>query len=179
MPHHKTRIAPMTNILNYTESDVEIKILLPILKNKIPEGLGLEDYHIHSKASLKKVLIDKGTTSKLYYPDFAVVISGLPILIIEAKRPNEDLDEAYRQACLYANEINRGFPVNINPCQLIIACDGLNLYAGNADTNLPEFKISQNSMNPSNIDFDGFLKSSITISSLRFLKVGELKLELM
>lgn len=147
----------MTNIDNYTESDVEMKIILPLLKNKMPEGLGLEDYHIQTKLSLKKILIDKGTSQKLYYPDFAITILGIPILIVEAKKPNENLDEAYRQACLYANEINREFPKDINPCKFVIASDGKFLYAGYSDTNIPEFKIQNSNWINTNVEFDGFL----------------------
>lgn len=147
----------MLNIDNYTESDVEMKIILPLLKNRMPEGLGLEDYQIQTKSSLKKILIDKGTSQKLYYPDFAITILGVPILIVEAKKPNEDLDEAYRQACLYANEINREFPKNINPCQLVIASDGKFIYAGNSDTNVPEFKIERLNWINTNVEFDSFL----------------------
>ncbi|PRZ23281.1 type I restriction endonuclease [Flavobacterium granuli] len=147
----------MINIDNYTESDVEMKIILPLLKDKMPEGLQLEDYHIQTKSSLKKILIDKGTSQKLYYPDFAITILGVPLLIVEAKKPNEDLDEAYRQACLYANEINREFPKNINPCQLVIASDGIYIYAGNSDTNIPEFKIERSNWINTNVEFDSFL----------------------
>ena len=134
-----------------------MKIILPLLKNKMPEGIGLEEYNIQTKASLKKILIDKGSNAKLYYPDFAVTILGLPIMIVEAKKPNEDLNEAYRQACLYASEINREFPRNINPCQFIIACDGLNLHAGKVDS-MANFKIANQNWQSTNIDFDAFLK---------------------
>lgn len=147
----------ITEIKKYTESDVEMKIILPLLKNKMPEGIGLEEYNIQTKASLKKILIDKGSNAKLYYPDFAVTILGLPIMIVEAKKPNEDLNEAYRQACLYASEINREFPRNINPCQFIIACDGLNLHAGKVDS-MANFKIANQNWQSTNIDFDAFLK---------------------
>jgi hypothetical protein len=148
----------MIKIDNYTESDVEMKIILPLLKNSIPEGLGLEDYHIQTKSSLKKILIDKGTSQKLYYTDFAITISGIPLLIVEAKKPNEDLNEAYRQACLYANEINREFPKNVNPCQFIIASDGKTLFAGTSDSN-PEFKIDNTNWVNTNLDFDKFLNT--------------------
>lgn len=146
------------DIENFTESDVEMKILYPLLTNEIPEGLGFKEYNILTKVSLKKLLIDKGSSQKLYYPDFAITVSGVPSIIIEAKKPNEDLDEAYRQACLYANELNREYPSKINPCELVIASDGKFLYAGNIDTNKPEFKIAFSDWLNTNVDFDKFLK---------------------
>lgn len=147
----------LSNIDTATESDVEMKIILPLLKNAIPEGLGFQDYHIQTKASLKKILIDKGASQKLYYPDFAITILGVPIMIIEAKKPHEDLDEAYRQACLYATEINREYPTSFNPCQFIMASDGLKLYAGSYDSN-PVYKINTEDWNTTNVDFDKFYK---------------------
>ncbi|MDC3319664.1 type I restriction endonuclease, partial [Flavobacteriaceae bacterium] len=146
------------DIENFTESDVEMKILYPLLTNEIPEGLGFKEYNILTKVSLKKLLIDKGSSQKLYYPDFAITVSGVPSIIIEAKKPNEDLDEAYRQACLYANELNREYPSKINPCELVIASDGKFLYAGNIDTNKPEFKIVFSDWLNTNVNFDKFLK---------------------
>ena len=144
-------------IKKYTESDVELKIIYPLLTTNTPDGLNFFDYNIQTKHSIKKLTIDKGNVSKLYYPDFAIIVEGLPIIIIEAKKPNEDLDEAYRQACLYSNEINRAFPSKINPSELIIACDGLRLYAGYSDaTQL--FKINYEYFTSTNIEFDKFLK---------------------
>jgi hypothetical protein len=146
------------DIDKFTESDVEMKRIYPLLIKERPEGLGLKEYNIQTKASLKKILIDKGTSQKLYYPDLAITISGVPSIIIEAKKPNEDLDEAYRQACLYASELNREFPSKINPCELVIASDGKFLYAGHIDTNKPDYKIPYSDWNNTNVLFDQFLK---------------------
>lgn len=147
----------INDIKKFTESDVEMKLIYPLLTTDKPEGLNFKDYHIQTKQSLKKLLIDKGTSSKLYYPDFAIIVEGLPVIIIEAKKPGEDLDEAYRQACLYANEVNRSFPNNINPCEYVIACDGLEIHAGNTDSS-PIFKIGVENWLSTSVDFDGFLK---------------------
>ena len=144
-------------IQKFTESDVEMKLIFPLLIKETPEGLNFSDYHIQTKQSIKKLLIDKGSSSKLYYPDLAIIVEGLPLVIIEAKKPGEDLNEAYRQACLYANELNRTFPNNINPCEFVIACDGLELYAGHTDSE-PIYKIKNENWLSSDIDFDGFLK---------------------
>jgi hypothetical protein len=146
------------DIEDFTESDVEMKRIYPLLIKETPEGLGYKEYNIQTKASLKKILIDKGSSQKLYYPDFAITVSGVPSIIIEAKKPNEDLDEAYRQACLYANELNREYPSKINPCELVIASDGKFIYAGNIDTNKPDFKIPYSNWLSTDVDFDKFLK---------------------
>ncbi len=147
----------INRIKSFTESDVEMQIIYPLLKNSVPNGLNFKDYNIQTKHSIKKILIDKGTSEKLYYPDFAIIVEGLPMIIIEAKKPEENLEEAYRQACLYANEINRQFSTNINPCKYVIACDGLKLYAGYSDSN-PTFKIEYDNWIATDIAFDSFLQ---------------------
>ena len=147
----------INEIQKFTESDVEKQIIYPLLTDSTPNGLNFKDYNIQTKRSIKKILIDKGSSEKLYYPDFAIIVEGLPMVIIEAKKPGEDLDEAYRQACLYANEINRQFNTAINPCKFVIACDGLHLYAGFSDSN-PSFKIEYKNWVSTDINFDGFLQ---------------------
>lgn len=161
----------INDIKKFTESDVEMKLIYPLLISKKPEGLSFNDYHIQTKQSLKKILIDKGLSSKLYYPDFAIIVEGLPMIIIEAKKPGEDLEEAYRQACLYANEVNRSFPNKINPCEYVIACDGLELYAGHADSS-PMYKISIENWISTSVDFDGFINQ---FSYEALLKVAQQK----
>lgn len=147
---------PINDIKKFTESDVEMKIIYPLLTKDNFDGLKFSDYHIQTKSSLKKILIDKGSSSKLYYPDFAIIVEGLPILIVEAKKPNEDLDEGYRQACLYASEINREFPTDINPCQYVMAIDGLTLLAGKYDSS-NQFNIEYSDWNSTNVEFDKFI----------------------
>lgn len=154
----KNIVITLEEIKNFTESDVEMKLIYPLLINNSFEGLNYNDYHIQTKHSIKKILIDKGTSGKLYYPDFVIIVEGLPGVVIEAKKPEEDLDEAYRQARLYANEINKEFPTKINPCELLIATDGLFLYAGNVDSD-PEFKIPYENWVSTDVEFDKFLKT--------------------
>ena len=84
------------------ESDVELKFIYRFLTYDSPVGLNLDDSQILSKTALRKKLIDKGKSKKYYYPDFLVALRGIPVLVIEAKSPNEDLAEGYAEARLYA-----------------------------------------------------------------------------
>jgi len=124
-----------------SEGDVETKVILPLLTNREPIGLGVHRNNIQSKNSLKKLLLDKGDKSIRYYPDFIVNVEGIPTLVIEAKKVGENLENAFREASLYAGEINRLFKASVNPCQYIIACDGENLLAGTWDSKDPAFDI--------------------------------------
>lgn len=128
----------MSNIFSemelITESDVEQKFILKLLTEPLPIGLGYKNGDFKTKANIKRISIDKGNKKHLYFPDYAAIIDGLPLLIIEAKTPGSDLEEAMREARLYATEINASYPRNINPCERILATDGRTLLAGYWDS---------------------------------------------
>ena len=142
-----------------TEGDVEQKVILPLLMNPEPNGLGYDSTHIQNKLSLKKLAINKRGNSKLYYPDFLILMEGLPFIVIEAKKPDEDLIEAYREARLYALEANALYKSELNPCKLIIATDGQTLYAGPWDNNEPIFEIAVSDWLSTNSNFSAFSES--------------------
>ena len=85
-----------------TESDVEQKFIYPFLKTSAPIGLGLKDAEILTKHILRRRIIDKGQKQKYYFPDYLITIRGIPILVVEAKSPNESLANGYFEARLYA-----------------------------------------------------------------------------
>jgi energy-coupling factor transporter ATP-binding protein EcfA2 len=122
------------------ESDVEQKVIMPLLTNLAPIGLGFSNINIQTKFNLKQLKVDKRANSKLYYPDYVIIIEGLPLMAIEVKRPGEDLTEAFREARMYATEMNSFYP-DINPCTVVIASDGLNLIGGSWDNNTPLLQI--------------------------------------
>lgn len=79
------------------ESDVEQKIIYPLLTDTYPSGFGIEESFIKTKTNIKRLQIGKGNESKLYFPDYAIVINGYPVCVIEAKAPKVELSEAYRR----------------------------------------------------------------------------------
>lgn len=119
------------------ESDVEQKFLYRFLTEAQPVGMGLPDSVIQTKANLRRFSVGKGTEIKLYYPDYVIVILGLPLVVLEAKAPHESVEEGYRQARLYAHELNALYPSGFNPVKLIVASNGVELWYGNSDQNLP------------------------------------------
>src|ERR1700730_15042043 len=88
------------------ESDVEQKLIYPLLIAPKPYGFGITPSSIHTKANIKRFKIGKGNSEKLYYPDYLLVYGGLPLVVIEAKSPGENLTEAFREARLYSHELN-------------------------------------------------------------------------
>lgn len=122
-----------------TESDVEQKIIYPLLVAAAAVGLQYESAEIVTKGDIRKLSIDKLTKKKIYYPDYMVVIGGFPLLVIEAKKPDDpDIEEAFREARLYANELNAYFPTGVNPVRKVIATNGLKLLAGSNDNIKPQ-----------------------------------------
>lgn len=117
-----------------TESDVEQKFILPMLTSVSPIGLGYTNADFKTKTELKEIVIGKGASKKSYFPDYVITIQGLPALIIEAKKPGEDIEEAMREARLYCTELNAEFAHNLNPCHKIIVSDGINVIAGDWDS---------------------------------------------
>lgn len=115
------------------ESDVEQKLIYPLLIEPQPLGLGLPPSVIQTKANIRRFSIGKGADQKLYFPDYLVVTLGFPIVVIEAKHPNESIDEGYRQARLYANELNGLYRHEITPAQFVIASNGVELWYGYTD----------------------------------------------
>lgn len=141
-----------------TESDVEQKFIYPFLTMPYPMGLGLDSSQILTKSILRQVKIGKGQTKKYYYPDYLVSIRGIPVLIVEAKKPSEELEDAYSEARLYAQEVNATFGHNINTCQIVIACNGTETWAGYSDSAVPHIKVKFEEISSENINYINLLK---------------------
>src|SRR5690606_21939195 len=118
------------------------KLVFPLLIGRPPDGLGFWVGEIATKTSLQRFKIDKGQKGKLYYPDYVVVLAGLPAIVVEAKSPQESVDEGFREARLYAAELNALFESGTNPCSHVIACNGLELLLGNVDAKDPALRLS-------------------------------------
>src|SRR4051794_33981365 len=97
-----------------TESDVEQKVILPLLRGAA--YLGIPESAIFTKQYLQPSALDKaaGRTTG-YYPDYTVWMHGFPVLVVEAKAPDVTPEVGYREASLYARHLNQSYPTGINP----------------------------------------------------------------
>lgn len=136
-----------------TESDVEQKFIYPFLTTCAPMGLGMDSTQILTKTLLKGKAIGKGQSKKYYFPDYLINMRGIPMVVIEAKKPEEDLNKAYAEARLYAQEINAGFPHKINVCQLAMVCNGTETWAGYTDKDCPDMKLTFEDFSVENVKF--------------------------
>jgi hypothetical protein len=141
-----------------TESDVEHKIIWPLLTSGSPLGFGLTSPDVLTKVNIRRLEIGKGTTRKIYFPDYVVVIAGLPLLVIEAKAPHESLEVGLDEARLYGNELNAQFAPTINPCFRVIACNGAELWSCPIDSGTPDFKLALSELVPTHKHFAELLR---------------------
>lgn len=87
------------------ESDVEQFFVLPLLID-----LGYTPDYLETKANIQKETIGKGKGKKQYFPDYlAYSLKGKekPVLIIDAKHPDEAALDGVEDAQLYASVIRR------------------------------------------------------------------------
>lgn len=141
-----------------TESDVEQKFIYAFLTSPAPIGFGLNDTQILTKHVLRQQIIGKGQSQKYYYPDYLICIRGIPVCVIEAKKPNEGLENAYAEARLYAAEVNSQFPHNINSCKYIIVCNGNETWVGYFDQAEPIIKLNFDDFSIENTKYVDFLR---------------------
>ena len=116
-----------------TESDVEQKLIYPLLIS--PHGLGFAHDEVKTKQYLRPSDLDKGAGKTVgYYPDYSVILSGLPVLVLEAKAPHENCQTGFREAQLYAHAINKAFPSGANPVRVVVSSNGKEIVYGKWDT---------------------------------------------
>ncbi|WHS33586.1 type I restriction endonuclease [Brucella sp. NM4] len=132
-----------------SESDVEQKFVFQLLTNPAPDGLGIPSVDIQTKVNIRKFAIEKRAQKKIYYPDYILLAEGIPLAIVEAKPASDrDLSEAFREARLYAAELNAMYAPGVAPVSFVIASNGVELWAGPADYQDPELVTTVESLKP-------------------------------
>lgn len=145
-----------------TESDVEQKIIMPLLTSV----LRYNDEEIKTKDYLAPTDIDKGAGKKIgYYPDYLIYLGGIPIIVGEAKDPKTNVEQGYKEARLYANEVNKLYSENINPIKYIFSCNGLELLWGPTDSEKDLKRISVSNLITGSKEYE-FIVSNLSRNSL-------------
>lgn len=123
------------DLYSFTEADVENKIIIPILDKFLKINIDCISSKPYIKRTAPSFNIGKGNKKKDgYIPDFIVYINGLPLIIIEAKAPDKNVDDAIEEASLYALELNKKYSSSINPAQFVIGCNGYEFKFGRWDS---------------------------------------------
>lgn len=157
-----------------SESDVEQKFIFPFLTLLSPLGLSIPKSCIRTKPDIRSLEIGKGASAKRYHPDYVAVIGGLPVLIVEAKTPSESLEDAQREARLYAVELNAKYPTDINPCRFCVVSNGLSTEVRAWDSELCIAAFQLGHADPSSPAFTEFL-TAVSYDHLRVIAEDILK----
>lgn len=111
------------------ESDVEQFFVARLLKD-----LGYKDINILTKHAIPAYVIGKGQKKQSHIPDYQVRVGKTPVVIVEAKHPDEPVDKYITEAQDYAFVVNRGF-IGKNPIQYVLATNGVKTKLSRVDEN--------------------------------------------
>ena len=100
------------------EAAVEAIFLIPLIWE-----LGYESSDVSFKESISEIPIGRGSKKVLYKPDFVLKANGIPYIVIDAKSPNENVDDWTLQCSSYCLEINKLY--DYNPVQYYAITNGL------------------------------------------------------
>ncbi len=109
------------------ESDVEQFFVIRLLSY-----LGYEDKAIKTKKSLEVLVVGKGSKKEKYKPDYVCIHDKKPKIVIDAKSPNENIDNYTYQVSGYALSLNKQFKGE-NPTRFTILTNGYNFKLYNWD----------------------------------------------
>ena len=133
------------------ESDVEQFFVIRLLNE-----LGYKDKYILTKHSIPAHFIGKGNNKKRHVPDYQVQIGKRPVLIIEAKHPDEPVEQYVSESQDYAVVVNRSF-IGDNPIQYVIATNGNKTYLAKTDEHQPLLKLNLKDFEDGNKKYERLL----------------------
>lgn len=100
------------------EASVEAWFISPLL-----EHLSFSSQDVKLKTSIKEFRIGRGSKSVNYKPDYIVSIDGMPTLVIDAKSPEEKIENWTWQCSAYCLELNKLY--DHNPVKYYLLSNGL------------------------------------------------------
>lgn len=86
------------------ESDVEQFFVIRLL-----QALGYDDTNIKTKKALGTLVVGKGSKKENYKPDYVCFYDKKPKMVIDAKNPDENIDDFTYQVAGYALSLNSKF----------------------------------------------------------------------
>ncbi|HEV2357847.1 MAG TPA: N-6 DNA methylase, partial [bacterium] len=137
----------------HNESDVEQSFLRPLL-----EELGYSADYIKTKATIPQKNIGKGSKPRPYRPDFICYADKKhrqPVLVIDAKHPNETADEGLGDAQLYAAILRRGVAAP-KPDQYCLGSNGSTTVVRLFDSDADVFRMAFADFVDGNSSFSAF-----------------------
>lgn len=159
----KNKFCKLKNLRN--ESDVEQNFVVPLL-----DELGYTADYRESKEIVPIVEIGKGRKRRGYFPDFVCYTDKIhrrPVLIIDAKHPDEEAEKGISDSQFYTSIIRRKLEPP-KPTQYCIGTNGLNLIVKHHDSDKIEFELSFAEFQDENAKFSK-LKEKLSLKTLNKL----------
>ena len=100
------------------EASVEARFL-----DKLLDDLGFLPSEIMLKASLRELKVGKGSKSSLYKPDYIILSSKMPTVVVDAKATTVSITDFEQQCSSYCLEINKSF--DHNPVKYYLLSNGI------------------------------------------------------
>jgi type I restriction enzyme M protein len=122
--------------------------------DKLLSHLSYSPEDIKLKTSLKEFKIGSGSKSSLYKPDYVVSIENFPALVIDAKSPQEHIENWTSQCSSYCLELNKEY--KHNPVEYFLITNGL-------ETSLYKWDVRKPLIN---LNFEDFIEDGEKFSSL-------------
>jgi len=134
--------------------------------DRLLHHLGYEDEEIKLKTNISEYEVGKGSKKSLYKPDYVILSSGVPSIVIDAKSPKENINDWELQCSSYCLEINKEFDYNPIEFYLLSNASKTALYRWDQKKPIIELDFSDFVMgNTKFIELDNLI-SKVTISQL-------------
>ncbi|MCX6710185.1 MAG: N-6 DNA methylase [Candidatus Woesearchaeota archaeon] len=129
------------------ESDVEQFFTIRLLQK-----LGYEDKNIKTKKSLSELVVSKGSHKENYKPDYVCFCERKPKIVVDAKHPDEIIDNFTYQVSGYALALNKQFRGE-NPVRFTILMNGgtFKLYKWDEEESILNMKFED--FSPDNVKY--------------------------
>jgi type I restriction enzyme M protein len=150
----KNKYCSFANLKN--ESDVEQFLIVPLLAE-----LGYTSDYLETKATIRQAMIGKGKKRRAYVPDYLAYLTprkDKPVLIIDAKHPNQSAHEGVEDAQLYASVIRRRMSAP-KPDQYCMGINGHELIVKHYDSDSILFQLAFPDLVDGNLTWRAFCKA--------------------
>lgn len=154
MKKTKNKYCALSSLRN--ESDVEQFFIAPLLAE-----LGYGPDYLETKATIPEVTLGKGKKKKSYIPDYLGYTARhrvKPVLIVDAKHPDEGAESGVTDAQLYASVIRRKMAAP-KPEQYCVGTNGNTLIVKHYDSDVVLHSLSFLDFVEGNPSFDALRKS--------------------
>jgi len=141
--------------------------------DKLLDDLGFTASEIKLKTSLQELKVGKGSKSALYKPDYVVLSSRLPTLVVDAKSTTENIKDFEQQCSSYCLEINKGY--DHNPVKYYMLSNGIKTALYEWDSKKPLVELDFEDFVPKN---PRYLKLCKLIGKVGLAHVAQEQLDL-